>query len=141
VPYILDEFAYFFETPYDVTDKNFGFCNLDRPSGASAEGRMYIVNHFLDFDIFGIKIPDQINAPKTNSRSSILAQANLCYQAWGRQPNFILVSNHAARDFVMDIATCAGSLKLSVCLLARLGEQRRRNRGPECAQLRLTRLS
>ncbi|KAH8902781.1 PLC-like phosphodiesterase [Coniochaeta sp. PMI_546] len=92
VPYILDEFTYFFETPYDVTDKSFNQCTLDRPGGASANGRMYIVNHFLDVDIFGILIPDQINAPKTNSRSSILAQSNLCYQTWGRMPNFILVS-------------------------------------------------
>jgi hypothetical protein len=92
VPYILDEFTYFFETPYDVTDKSFNQCTLDRPSGASANGRMYIVNHFLDVDIFGIKIPDQINAPKTNSKSSILAQSNLCLQAWGRVPNFVLVS-------------------------------------------------
>lgn len=92
VPYILDEFAYFFETPYDVTNKNFKQCTLDRPTGASAEGRMYIVNHFLDVDVFGILIPDQINALKTNSLSSIIAQSNLCYQAWGRMPNFILVS-------------------------------------------------
>lgn len=92
VPYILDEFTYFFETPYDVTDKSFNQCTLDRPGGASANGRMYIVNHFLDVDIFGILIPDQINAPKTNSRASILAQSNLCYQTWGRLPNFILVS-------------------------------------------------
>ncbi|KAJ9139030.1 PLC-like phosphodiesterase [Coniochaeta hoffmannii] len=91
VPYILDEFAYFFETPYDVTDKSFNQCTLDRPSGASASGRMYIVNHFLDVDIFGIKIPDQINAPKTNSKTSIMAQSNLCYQAWGRLPNLILL--------------------------------------------------
>ena len=103
MPYILDEFTYFFETPYDVTDKSFNQCTLDRPSGASADGRMYIVNHFLDVDIFGILIPDQINAPKTNSPSSILAQSNLCYQAWGRMPNFILVgdaSNHACCVYV-----------------------------------------
>lgn len=91
VPYILDEFTYFFETPYDVTDSSFNQCTLDRPAGASPNGRMYIVNHFLDVDIFGILIPDQVNAPKTNSMSSILAQSNLCNQAWGRLPNFILV--------------------------------------------------
>ncbi|KAB5515266.1 PLC-like phosphodiesterase [Coniochaeta sp. 2T2.1] len=91
VPYILDEFTYFFETPYDVTDETFNQCTLDRPGGASADGRMYIVNHFLDVDVFGIKIPDQINAPKTNSQASILAQSSLCYQTWGRLPNFILL--------------------------------------------------
>lgn len=92
MPYILDEFSYFFETPYDVTDGSFNQCTNDRPGGDTANGRMYIVNHFLDIDIWGIKIPDQINAAKTNSVASITAQANLCFQQWGRMPNFILVS-------------------------------------------------
>ncbi|KAK3682166.1 PLC-like phosphodiesterase [Podospora appendiculata] len=91
VPYILDEFAYFFETPYDTTDSSFPECTLDRPAGASPDGRMYIVNHFLDIDIFGILIPDRLSAPRTNSVSSILAQSDLCYRAWGRVPNFILL--------------------------------------------------
>ncbi len=93
MPYILDEFgSYFFETPYDTTDKNFPECDIDRPAGASAQGRMSIVNHFLDFDILGIKVPDQIDAARTNSVSSILAQADICYAKYGKMPNFILVS-------------------------------------------------
>jgi len=31
-PYILDEFPYFFETPYDNTDPTFPDCTLDRPA-------------------------------------------------------------------------------------------------------------
>ena len=50
-PHIMDEFSYFFETPYDTTDPAFPQCTLDRPAGASPEGRMYIVNHFLDINI------------------------------------------------------------------------------------------
>jgi len=92
VPYILDEFAYFFETPYDTTDKNLPQCTLDRPEGASAAGRMSIMNHFLDVDVFGILIPDRLSAPTTNSVSSIVAQANICLKNWGRLPNVILVS-------------------------------------------------
>ncbi len=95
VPFILDEFAYFFETPFDTTDKNFAECTLDRPAGASPDGRMYIVNHFLDLelDIFGEKIliPDQLDAQSTNSISSILVQSNLCLASYGRLPNAILV--------------------------------------------------
>ncbi|KAK1762347.1 PLC-like phosphodiesterase [Phialemonium atrogriseum] len=91
VPYILDEFAYFYETPFDTTDKNFPQCTLDRPAGAGADGRMGIVNHFLDVDILGILIPDRIHASTTNSVSSIVAQANLCLQNWGRLPNVVLL--------------------------------------------------
>ncbi|KAJ9318269.1 hypothetical protein DTO271D3_1526 [Paecilomyces variotii] len=94
IPYILDEFSYFFETPYDVTDPSFSNCSIDRPPGASASGRMYIVNHFLDVDILGVLVPDRVAAPTTNAVSgngSIGAQAALCEGLYGRVPNFVLV--------------------------------------------------
>ncbi|KAJ9400711.1 hypothetical protein DTO282F9_2279 [Paecilomyces variotii] len=94
IPYILDEFSYFFETPYDVTDPSFSNCSIDRPPGASASGRMYIVNHFLDVDILGVLVPDRVAAPTTNAVSgngSIGAQASLCEGLYGRVPNFVLV--------------------------------------------------
>ncbi|KAE8376725.1 PLC-like phosphodiesterase [Aspergillus bertholletiae] len=94
VPYILDEFGYFFETPYDVTDASFPDCSIDRPSGASADGRMYIVNHFLDVDVLGVLVPDRIHAPRTNAISgygSIGAQSDLCQSLYKRLPNVVLV--------------------------------------------------
>lgn len=95
VNYILDEFTYLYETPYDTTDPNFAQCTIDRPAGASASSRMGLVNHFLDveLDIFGevILIPDTIKAGTTNSLSSITAQTSLCVNAYGRMPNFVLV--------------------------------------------------
>lgn len=93
VNYILDEFAYYFETPYDVTDPSFSNCSIDRPAGASATGRMYIVNHFLDVDIFGIKVPDRDDAAKTNAATgegSIGAQASECEALYHRTPNVVL---------------------------------------------------
>lgn len=95
VNYILDEFTYLYETPYDTTDPSFAECTLDRPAGASASGRMGLVNHFLDveIDLFGevILIPDSIKAATTNSLSSITAQTSLCVNAFGRTPNFVLL--------------------------------------------------
>lgn len=94
VPYILDEFTYFFETPYDTTDPDFPQCTLDRPSGGDASTRMYIVNHFLDSDILGILIPDNAADYTTNAATgngSIGAQADLCTSTYDRVPNFVLV--------------------------------------------------
>ena len=94
VGYILNEFDYYFETPYDVTDPTFPNCNIDRPSGASATGRMYIVNHFLDVDILGIDVPDREAAARTNAVSgegSIGAQAAKCEALYDRAPNAILL--------------------------------------------------
>ncbi|KAI8281845.1 PI-PLC X domain-containing protein 1 [Colletotrichum sp. SAR11_240] len=90
VNYILDEFQYFWETPYGETDSNFPRCNIDRPEGVDPNGRMYLVNHVLNIDIFGVKIPDLANAGKTNSFDSIDKQVNLCRGMWGKTPNVIL---------------------------------------------------
>jgi hypothetical protein len=94
VPYINDEFTYFFETAFDVTD--FSSCALNRPAGASGDGLMMIVNHFLDVDLFGIYIPDVAEDAKTNAATgsgSIGEQADLCISTWGRTPNLILLDN------------------------------------------------
>ncbi|KAK3672677.1 hypothetical protein LTR78_007489 [Recurvomyces mirabilis] len=94
VPYILDEFTYFFETPYDTTDPNFAECTLDRPAGGSAAGRMYIVNHFLDASLFGILFPNDAADYTTNAATgsgSIGAQAQLCESDYQRPPNVVLV--------------------------------------------------
>ncbi|KAJ5170842.1 uncharacterized protein N7500_003625 [Penicillium coprophilum] len=93
VNYIQDEFAYYFETAYDVTDPAFSNCSIDRPSGAAATGRMGIINHFLDVDILGIKIPARHLADTTNAATgpgSIGEQATLCTGLYGRAPNVIL---------------------------------------------------
>ncbi|KAH7356478.1 PLC-like phosphodiesterase [Rhexocercosporidium sp. MPI-PUGE-AT-0058] len=94
VPYILDEFSYYFETAFDVTDNDFPSCDLDRPRESDGSGLMYIVNHFLDLDIFGILIPATIELPRTNAATgdgSVGAQADLCTSKWGRRPNVVLV--------------------------------------------------
>ena len=91
VPYILDEFTYFFETPYDTTDASFPECSVDRPAGASATGRMYIVNHFLDVDLLGIDVPDETVAATTNSEASIDAQVAICLKNYKYAPQGVLV--------------------------------------------------
>lgn len=75
-----------------MTDKTFSSCAIDRPSGASADGRMYLVNHYLDWEILGIDIPDELDASTTNGEDSIMSQVNECDALYDRYPNFILVS-------------------------------------------------
>ena len=99
VPYILDEFTYFFETPFDTLDPAFPECTIDRPADAKADGRMYIVNHFLDVEWHGIDAPDRMALDKTNAATgvgSIGAQADLCIGLYGRAPFGVLVDyfNH-----------------------------------------------
>ena len=111
VAYILDEFTYFFETPYDVTDATFDECSIDRPSGASADGRMYIVNHFLDLDVLGIDVPDTAADTTTNAATgdgSIGAQVAICEGLYDRPPNFVLVDNFNKGDVFTAQSTLNG---------------------------------
>ena len=99
VPYILPEFLYFWETPFDMTDPSFPQCIIDRPPSlvetpAIAQQRMYIVNHYLDTEMLGMDVPDRRDARKTNAATgseSIGAQVSLCQQEHGRAPKGILV--------------------------------------------------
>ena len=57
---------------------------------------MYIVNHFLDVEVFstGVLIPDNVDDYTTNAATgdgSIGAQSDLCESTYGRSPNFVLV--------------------------------------------------
>jgi hypothetical protein len=96
VPYILNEYKYFFETPFDVTDPTFSNCSINRPPGSNGDGLMYIVNHFLDEAVLGsdVLIPDVEANFQTNAatgKGSIGAQTDLCTQTYGRTPNFVLL--------------------------------------------------
>lgn len=95
-PYLLSEFdAYFFETPFETTDPDFPSCELDRPDGASADGRMYILNHFLQKEVLpDVFVPDVEANFQTNAatgKGSIGAHVDLCVGKWDRKPNFVLV--------------------------------------------------
>lgn len=93
-PYILDEFTYFFETPFSTTDPEFAQCKIDRPKDAKASGRLYLLNHTLNVDVLGVIIPDRLNAPKTNAATgegSIGEQAALCDSIYSRKPNVVLL--------------------------------------------------
>ena len=101
VPYILDEWAHFFETPYTQEDQDFAQCMLDRPADGRSGGRMYLVNHTLNVGLLGhgvIAVPDRIHEKMTNAAQTILKHADLCLATWGRKPNVILVDRFHKGD-------------------------------------------
>ncbi|KAG6906668.1 hypothetical protein DXG01_012696 [Tephrocybe rancida] len=109
VDFILPEFDMIWEDPYSSTDKNFP-CRVDRITGSlSAANHANMINHNLNTNIIpigaGILISDHLDAPTTNSLTSILAHANRCAPfVGGRAPNFVLLDwvnigqGHAAVD-------------------------------------------
>ncbi|KAK2773340.1 hypothetical protein CKAH01_03800 [Colletotrichum kahawae] len=102
-PYLLPEFAYVFETHYEVTSASGFNCTIDRPStyttasAAVSANMMPLMNHFQYQILTGdILIPDVSDIETTNSASTS-TQGNLglhaqtCTSQWGKKPTFVLV--------------------------------------------------
>lgn len=94
-PWLMSEFDYVFETPYDNQNLTAFTCTIDRPSNpTSPDSMMYVMNHFLygvlNIGSTAIEVPQPDNANVTNGQS-LSDQANQCKSTFGRQPNFLEV--------------------------------------------------
>lgn len=101
--YLMDEWNFIFENPYDNTSPSNFTCTPNRPSnvaGSISETQslnlMSLMNHFLDEDeAFGIQVPNINAIANTNSPGSAVGQlggaASSCKTAYGKTPNFLLV--------------------------------------------------
>ncbi|KAF7730406.1 hypothetical protein EC973_002212 [Apophysomyces ossiformis] len=95
VPWLMSEFNYVFETPYNNMNESSFSCVIDRPSDpAQPEQMMYVMNHFLYRSIsslgIAVELPQKDLANVTNA-DSLLKQAKTCTTTFGRQPNFLEV--------------------------------------------------
>lgn len=107
--YLMDEFTFVFENPYENTDpKNFT-CAPDRPTAVKGQvqsavgsGRMAFMNHFLyEQGLLDIQTPDvdsinTTNSPGTSTVGELGLALNTCKQQYGKAPTFVLV------DFVSE---------------------------------------
>lgn len=110
VPWLLDEFAYQWETRFSPTDPNFP-CDEQRPPNQAEDisrNKMYMANHNLNIPIsFGssmqpILIPahtllEQVNAVSGNA--SLGSSIQGCTKQWGRPPNWLLVDYYNVGNF------------------------------------------
>ena len=102
-PYLLDEFTFVWENPYDVMSPVNFSCLPERPlavqgnlSAALNSGRLTLMNHFLYTPgPFGIELPDTEHISNTNAPSGTLgnlgARAANCTSQYRKAPTFILV--------------------------------------------------
>lgn len=100
--YLLSEFDYVFENPYNVTNPSGFQCQADRPSSLQGQtstavqaGYLPLMNHFLYSSIgFGIQTPNTDALATTNGLTgtgSLGQAASACQTAYGQKPVFILV--------------------------------------------------
>ncbi|KAK1969525.1 hypothetical protein LY78DRAFT_348211 [Colletotrichum sublineola] len=102
-PYLLPEFAYVFETHYEVTTPSGFNCTIDRPStfstvtAAVSANMLPLMNHFqyqilaADILIPDVSDIDTTNSPSTSTPGNLGLQAQTCKREWGIKPVFVLV--------------------------------------------------
>ena len=108
IPWLLDEFANAWETPFSPTDRDFP-CTVDRPPNQdrnTSADRLSISNHNLNVDIsiasLSLLIPAFTTLNETNAvtgyGSAGVAVSN-CTADWNRPPNFLLVDYYNIGSF------------------------------------------
>ncbi|OAL52264.1 PLC-like phosphodiesterase [Pyrenochaeta sp. DS3sAY3a] len=123
LPWLLDEFAYAWETPFSPTDASFP-CTQQRPpnqTAATSSERMYMANHNLNIEISiagldRILIPayallDEVNGVAGNGSLGLSVQR--CEGVWGRPPNWLLVDYYNFGGFngsVFEVAAQANGV-------------------------------
>ena len=101
--YLMDEFSFIFENPFEnISPENFT-CNPDRPTSvqgnsqaAISSNRMALINHFLYQEgLFDIETPDVDKINITNSPGNNIGNLgyalSTCNAQYGRPPTFTLV--------------------------------------------------
>ena len=109
IPWILDEFQYMFETPFENFDPAAFTCAVDRPGSLKGPGMMQeavttrigLQNRFLyekHLEQFGLQIytPDpkrqqQINSGNQSVTGNLKDGIEKCAEEWGRRGGYILV--------------------------------------------------
>lgn len=102
--YLMDEFTFMFENPFENTSPSGFTCSPDRPTAvkgnaqaAISSNRMPLMNHFLYTEgALDIQMPnvDNItitNSPNTTTVGQLGTSLNTCSQQYGRAPTFVLV--------------------------------------------------
>lgn len=141
IPWLLDEFANMWETPFSPTDRAFP-CTQDRPPNQPrdvSEDRLFMVNHNLNVDIqiagLSLLVPNTVILNETNAVSgygSAGAQSQNCTSDWNRPPNFILVDFYNIGNFngsVFQVAADANGVTYNRDSCCGLG-QREMNAAP-----------
>jgi hypothetical protein len=105
-PYLMDEWTYLWENPYDVSSPSNFSCLPNRPPAVAGDtatalssDRLPLMNHFLyseDLSFICVEYPNASYISTTNAPSggvgNLGSTAATCKKAWGgRQPSFILV--------------------------------------------------
>ena len=106
-PWLLDQFAHVWETPFDPINRDFP-CEIQRPPDLShdtARKRLYLMNHNLnvEFNVFdtSLLVPAVSLLNETNNATgygSLGSAARKCRKDWGHPPTYLNVDYYNYGD-------------------------------------------
>ncbi|KAL6866167.1 hypothetical protein ACO1O0_002272 [Amphichorda felina] len=106
-PWLLDQFAHVWETPFDPVDREFP-CDVQRPPDLkpeTARNRLTLMNHNLnvEFNVFdtSLLVPAVSLLNETNNATgygSLGAAARKCQSQWGHPPTYLNVDYYNYGD-------------------------------------------
>ncbi|KAF9086870.1 hypothetical protein BGX29_002701 [Mortierella sp. GBA35] len=109
VPWLMAEYDFIFETPYQIASGAEYPCTVDRPKGE--EKQMYVMNHFISgqLTVSGqtYDVPQSGAADKTNG-PDLASHANKCTQTFSKIPNFVAVDFYEKGSVLQTVAQLNG---------------------------------
>ncbi|KAF9942061.1 hypothetical protein BGZ65_010972 [Modicella reniformis] len=105
VPWLMAEYDFIFETPYQILKGEEYPCTVDRPQGERKQ--MYVLNHFISQSLNGNNIPQPGAAAQTNG-GDLVTHANNCRSTFNQLPSFIAVDFYERGSIFQTIAQLNG---------------------------------
>ncbi|KAF9995441.1 hypothetical protein BGZ80_003264 [Entomortierella chlamydospora] len=92
VPWLMNEYSYIFETPFELTKADEFPCTIDRP--LNQRQQMYVLNHFLSGNVTingqTFDLPQPGSAATTNG-ADLVTHVNDCKTTFSQNPSFVAV--------------------------------------------------
>ncbi|KAG0284865.1 hypothetical protein BGZ96_010801 [Linnemannia gamsii] len=109
VPWLMAEYDFIFETPWQITKGSEYPCTVDRPKGE--ERGMYVMNHFISGQVTvgdqTFDVPQSGIVAQTNGQD-LASHANKCTQTFNKIPNFVAVDYYEQGSLLQTVAQLNG---------------------------------
>ncbi|KAF9198572.1 hypothetical protein BGZ49_000581 [Haplosporangium sp. Z 27] len=109
VPWLMNEYSYIFETPYQISKGDEYPCTVDRP--LNQRQQMYVLNHFLSGNItIGGQTFDlpQPGVAATTNGPDLITHVNDCQKTFAQNPSFLAVDFYEKGSILPTVAQLNG---------------------------------
>ncbi|KAG0325147.1 hypothetical protein BG004_003289, partial [Podila humilis] len=110
VPWLMSEYDFVFETPYNIVKGSPYPCTIDRPKDQKKQ--MYVLNHFVSgqFTLGAntVNVPQPVIANVTNGAAELAGHVTNCQKIFKQPPNFIAVDFYEKGNLFEVVAQANG---------------------------------